>query len=360
MLSLPFLVWTTIPVLFLAVAWQVLDASPALWIYDGVSRLFPVVDASVLSPASLSNETIWITGASSGIGAAVVCELAQHQHPPQHVILSARNVEKMQRVVQDCQQQLSSTTFSVIPYDALNAEMTSTVVQQAMESSPKKSIDILVLNSGIYQVQPALETSAEYRRKLFRVNVEAPMELSQALMQQDDWKGRGHGHIVVVSSVMAKGPHSLSSTYAATKAALKSYFQSLSCEEWPWLKVTSVLPGATETDLWKNLESQHVRPDHRGSAMTPQRVALLMVRTMAATHSSSMWAWWCFHEVWISKNIGLVYACMSHYTPTLFYVVNHMIGLARLEAWNEHHKDMLEVFALIKTTLKLILKKWVA
>jgi short-subunit dehydrogenase len=399
------------------ILWHTLDASPALWLYDGYHRILEAESWSLFGMAShaqqrqhahsLTNQTVWVTGASSGIGAAVVCELAKSTNNVRHVILSARRVEQMQQVLRDCQQQQqqqqrsttttsttsTTTTFSIVPYDAMDTNTTTIVqvVQQAIESSPSQSIDMLILNSGIYQVQPAWKTSEQVRNQLFRVNVQAPIELSHTLMAQDQWKERGGasnirgrgGHLVVVSSIMAKGPQSLSSTYAATKAALRSYFQSLSTEEGEWLTVSMILPGATSTNLWKNHYLQHdengedgskssstmIRPD-TGSMMTPQRVAQLLVRAIVATHQSqpqphqqqqysfsSLLSYWFFYEVWITKSSGLLYGWMSHYTPTIFYFTNHLVGWARLEAYTVNQMDMLEIPALIQTLVQVVRRK---
>jgi len=82
-----------------------------------------------------------------------------------------------------------------------------------------------------------------------------------------------------------------------------------------------------------------------------------MVLAMAARHSSSSWAWWFFHEVWISKSLGLTYGSLSHYAPTLFYFSNHLVGLARVEAWKKYQRDMLELPALLQTTFKVLMHK---
>lgn len=231
----------------------------------------------------------------------------------------------------------------------MDAESTATVVEDALRSIPNQSIDILVLNSGIYQVQPAQVTSAEFRRQLFRVNVEAPIDLSQEFLHRVGWKG----HIVVVSSMTAKGPQSLATTYGATKAAQRSYFQSLSTETFENVIVTTVLPGATATELWNGSD---IQPD-TGTCMTSERVAQLLVRAMAINHHSWLGRW-ILYEVWIAKAPGLLYAYLSHYTPTLFYFINHLVGLARMEAWKVNQMDMLEIPSLIQTLAGVVWKKW--
>ena len=339
------LITWSLPVVFVALAWQIMDTSPTLFLYN-----------LVMPAPRFTGQTIWITGASSGIGAALVCEFARSG--ARHVVLSARRVEKMQQVIENCKKQLLlqkqhddvTTTFSVVPYDALQVNATTTTVRQAIDSTPAASIDILVLNSGIYQLKPALETTAAERQKLSRVNLEAPIALSQALIQMDHWKEREHGGtLVVVSSIMAKGPHGLCSFYAATKAALRNYFQTLSAEEFDWLTVKMILPGGTATDMWKNGFGDTVQTNPN-AMMTPERVAQLTTTAVAGP-------WRLFWEVWISPPAGLLYAFMSHYMPALFYFTNHFIAWLRLAAFRRDAVDVIEIKALIPILVDKMLGK---
>ena len=344
MLSAPntkrfFVIGLPILVIALVRVWQYVDASPSLMLYD---LLVP------LRSNDFVHRTIWVTGASSGIGAALVCELAKGG--AQHVVLSARRVEKMHRVIQTCQQQQQSqlhgqsltptTTFSVVKYDALDVNATDSNVLEAIQSTPNQSIDILVLNSGIYQLRLAQDTMTEEREKLARVKLEAPIALSQALIHRNKWKERGYGQLVVVSSVMAMGPHGLCSFYAATKAALRSYFQTLSVEASTWLRVNVVLPGGTASEMWHNKFGDTVRVDPAG-LMTSQRVAALTVKAMRGPIV-------LFWEVWISKIEGLLYVWMSHYCPGLFYLANHVVGTIRVMALDKYNVDAISISTLLQ------------
>eukprot|EP00977_Amphora_coffeiformis_P027752 scaffold34638_cov161-Amphora_coffeaeformis.AAC.23 len=339
-------VMISLPIVVAAVLWQLLDASPSLALYD---LLVPS------RPTDFAQQTIWVTGASSGIGAALVCALVKGG--AQHVVLSARRVEKMHQVIQTCQQQprqgqldrhrsssSSATTFSVVKYDALDIDATDSTVMEAIQSTPNQSIDILVLNSGVYQLQLALEATDQEREELARVNLHSPIVLSQALIQHNEWKERGYGQLVVVSSVMAMGPHSLCSFYAATKAALRSYFQTLSVETSAWLRVNVVLPGGTASDMWHAKFGDTVHVEQAG-LMTPQRVAQLTVKAMKGPIV-------LFWEVWISKVEGLLYVWMSHYCPGLFYLSNHIVGRIRTMALEKYGVDAVSIPALLHILYK--------
>jgi short-subunit dehydrogenase len=176
------------------------------------------------------------------------------------VILSSRRRDKLEEVAMHCQEEAtmalsvhrhhglkemdllvvpggghestpSSIKVTILPYDAAAAAdptttSESTVVEQALQSTRNDYIDVIFLNAGIFQSQPARFTSRDERERLWRVNFASPVDLTAELL-----KRRGTSHIVVTASVMAHGPHALSSTYAATKAALRNYFHTLALEE---------------------------------------------------------------------------------------------------------------------------------
>lgn len=331
MATLPSAIYILFPIIF-AVAWFQLDANPSLFFHN---LFFPVS----AKHNDLQNKTIWVTGASSGIGASLVCNLVEAQ--AKEVTLSSRNVEKLEHVIQKCQQKFptSSTQMVIVPYDAMDSNEQMMAVEKAMMLSDG-DIEILMLNSGIYQAKPAMDTSMEETRRITRVNYEAPVELAMELIRRNQWKDRGHGHIFVSASVMAKGPQALCSSYAASKSALRNYFQTLSTEEAGWLKVQVAILGGTKTNMWSNLHYDVHRPDD-ASLMDPDRVAELMVRAM----SSRFW-WWHF-EPWITKNIGFLYMVVAHYTPGLHAVMTHLVGAARQVSFQKDHSDVLDLKVIL-------------
>lgn len=306
LLSLAVLPWIVV------VLWNVLDADPILFLYD---RIFPVTtDGSSCSAVrQLSQQTVWVTGASSGIGASLVCTLVGAQ--TKHVVLSSRNSARLDRVRRECQQRHpgSPTVLSIVRYDATEVSSTKAVVREALEVAGEAGIDVLVLNSGVYQSKPAFETTIDETRRISLVNYEAPVDLSLTLMREDRWKERGYGHVVVSSSTTGKGPHALTSSYGASKAALKNFFQTLSTEEFTWLKVQVLILGGTKTDMWKNLEYNVKEPDD-ASLMEPDRVAQLIVRAIATPY------WWLFYEVWIpNSKSNLTWAYLALSLPLCFF-----------------------------------------
>jgi short-subunit dehydrogenase len=209
----------------------------------------------------------------------------------------------------------------VLPYDAASLDTIEATVRSAMELANNKPIDMLFLNSGRYQLNPALQTPIEETRAILRVNFEAPVELAQTLIQLDSWRERGHGHIVVTASLVAKGAHSLSSSYSASKQALRGYFQTLSTEEFRWLRVDVVCPGAIATDMWNALDEKLIADE--GEKMSSARFVRLMLTGVIGPQI-------LFYETWISKAPGLLWITLSSFAPHLFHVAIHVLAVGRM------------------------------
>lgn len=247
------------------------------------------------------------------------------------MIISARRTDNLKKVADECRLRspTSPTKISILSYDAADPQLTESTVQTAIQQSPNNSIDILFLNAGMYQVQPALETTIEQTRRIMRVNFESPVEITQRLLQLDGWKERGHGHIVCVASIMSRGGHSLASSYAASKHALRGYFHSLSTEEFEWLRVDTVLPGAiANPNFWSALDDDDKIRADEGGFLNVKRCVHLILRGITGP-------WFLSFEMWIGKGPGLLYAMLSAYTPNLFNASIHIIGVARMAIWNQ-------------------------
>lgn len=190
---------------------------------------------------SLKNKVIWITGASSGIGEALVYECARQGAT---VVLSARREAELQRVATTAH--LNSVNSLLIPFDLADTSKVSDYAQQIISKFGK--IDILVNNGGQSQRAEAVETSTETERRLFEINYFSAVNLSKAVLPH--MLKRGSGKIVVVSSIAGKFGFYLRSTYSAAKHALQGYFESLRLEvEKKGLSVLIVCPGKIKTTI---------------------------------------------------------------------------------------------------------------
>ncbi len=219
---------------------------------------------------ALNHKVIWITGASSGIGEALVYECAKHGAK---IILSARRVEELNRVANRAK--LTEGNFLIMPFDLSDTSKANEYAELIIKKFG--AIDLLINNGGQSQRAEAMNTSAETERKLFEINYFSAVNLSKAVLPS--MLKNGKGKIVVVSSIAGKLGFYLRSTYSAAKHALYGYFDSLRLEiETKGLSVLIVSPGKIKTNVSLNAEagtgSSHSKMDEsHENAMSPGECA---------------------------------------------------------------------------------------
>lgn len=223
------------------------------------------------------NKTIWLTGASSGIGAALVRALAGSGA---RLILSARRADRLQALARDYTEQ--GGTALALPLDLEAAADLPGVVESALAQAGP--IDILINNAGLGQRAFASELGPAALRRLLEVNFFGPVLLTQALLPH--MLQRRSGQIAVTSSVLGKFGAPRRSAYCASKFALHGWFESLRAEVADrGIAVTLVCPGFVRTEISQHaLEAdgaQHERLDPgQAKGMDPDRFARKMLRAI--------------------------------------------------------------------------------
>ncbi len=162
-------------------------------------------------------KTVWITGASSGIGEALVYEFVKEGA---FVIASARRKAELERVRENCAEKKENVR--VLPLDLTDIEG----IQKAVAGVER--VDVLVNNGGISQRSLAHETGLEVDRKIFEVNYFGQVALTKAVLPM--MIRQGGGQVVTVSSITGKFGFPLRSAYAASKHALHGFFETLGFE----------------------------------------------------------------------------------------------------------------------------------
>lgn len=190
------------------------------------------------------NKTIWITGASSGIGQALAEEWATHSPI---LILSGRNTHKLETVKTECEKKGARCT--IVPLDLTDENAITSAAKHVFETFPK--VDILVHNGGISQRATSVETPLEVDRKIMETNFWGAVSLTKKALPF--MVKEQQGHIVVISSVVGKFGFPLRTAYSASKHALQGYFESLRSEVFPdKIDVTIVSPGRIATNISLN------------------------------------------------------------------------------------------------------------
>lgn len=185
---------------------------------------------------------VWITGASSGIGAALAKGFGA---AGSHIILSGRRTEALEQVAAELSTDSLILPFETTDYDALPA---------AIEAARnwKGKVDILVNNAGISQRSLALDTHPDVHHKIINVDLLAPIWLTQLLLPH--MIAAGGGHIVGISSVAGRVGVPLRTAYCAAKHGLIGYMDALRAETEKLhnIRVTNILPGSIRTNVSRN------------------------------------------------------------------------------------------------------------
>lgn len=196
----------------------------------------------------VNNKVIWITGASSGIGAAMAVEYAKRGAK---LILSARNIEELNKVKSLC---LAPENVKILSMDLSNTSGFADNVAQAIAFFG--AIDVLVNNAGISQRSLAAETVLEVDKKIFEINYFGTIALTKALIPH--FRENDGGQFAVISSVVGKIGTPLRSSYSGSKHALHGFFDSLRAELYQdQIKVSLICPGYVNTKVSINALTAH-------------------------------------------------------------------------------------------------------
>jgi dehydrogenase/reductase SDR family protein 7 len=193
------------------------------------------------------NAVVWITGASSGIGAEMARQVAAKGA---RVVLSARSEEGLLQVAK--QLQLAPDQYLVLPLDIAQYENIGSKVDAVIDKFGR--IDLLFNNAGITQRSFCLDTPLEVYQQLMEVNVIGQIALTKAVLPT--MQAQGSGHIAVTASVAGKVGAPLRTGYCATKHAVMGFFDALRAEvDQLNIQVTTVVPGFIKTDIASRVAS---------------------------------------------------------------------------------------------------------
>lgn len=190
-------------------------------------------------------KTVWITGASSGIGEACSYEFAKKGY---RLVLTARSADRLLEVAEKCRHS-GAGSVSVLPYDFSEPDGIAGLCHSAMEIYGR--IDVLFLNAGISQRSTVEDTSMEMVRKIMEIDYFAPVAVAQAVLPE--MAAAGGGKIAVTSSVAGLLGFPLRCAYSSAKHALYGFFETLQAEYHDsGIRVTMVCPGRVRTNISLN------------------------------------------------------------------------------------------------------------
>lgn len=194
------------------------------------------------SPHALAGRRALITGASAGIGAALAEGLAAQGAT---VGICARRADRLAEVLERCRAHAPGSRSWVVDLADLDA-----VADFARRADDELGgIDLLVNNAGIPKRRRVEATSDAEVDQVMAVNFLSPVRLTTALLPR--MLDRGRGQILNVSSVAARLSPPGEAAYAASKAAITAWSESLAVELWDTpVSVHLLNPGVVDTELF--------------------------------------------------------------------------------------------------------------
>ena len=183
-----------------------------------------------------------VTGASSGIGAALARELARHGA---NLILTARRRGRLEALAGELAATGAETRLVTAD---LNDPAAPQQIYDATDGAGL-SVDILVNNAGLGQYGAFYQSPTEQELSQVRVNCEAVVRLSQLFVPR--MVERRRGWVLVVASTASFQPVPYITTYAATKVFDRFFALGLAAEVARFgVKVTALCPGPTESEFF--------------------------------------------------------------------------------------------------------------
>ena len=183
-----------------------------------------------------------VTGASSGIGAALARELARHGHD---LVLTARSRAPMDALAEEVRHLGAAAT--VITVDLAQPGGAAALVQEIAAAGME--IDVLINNAGLGAAGRFDRIDAARNTEIMQVNIVALTELTQALLPA--MLARRSGKIVLVASTASFLPCPNLAVYGASKAYVRSFGEALAQElRGTGVTVTVLCPGTTATNFF--------------------------------------------------------------------------------------------------------------
>jgi short-subunit dehydrogenase len=185
---------------------------------------------------------ILVTGASSGIGAALARRLAREGAT---VGIVARRAARLEEVLADCREHAPES--AMWPADLGDLATAESVALQAWDTFGH--LDAVVHNAGIPKRRHVTQLTPDEVEHVMRVNFLAPARMTLALLPR--MLERGSGWIVNVSSVAGRLGNANESAYSASKFALCGWSEAIAVDLWDTgIKVRLVNPGPIDTEIW--------------------------------------------------------------------------------------------------------------
>lgn len=229
-----------------------------------------------MAPRDETPSCILITGASSGIGAALA---AAYAAPGRHLVLTGRSAERLDAVARACRDR--GATVAARALDVTDGPAMADWIATLDDARP---LDLVIANAGISAGAGDGGESAAQARQVLAVNLDGVVNTVYPALER--FRARGRGQVAVIASVAGYRGLPGAPAYAASKAAVKAWGEGLRpLVAAEGVKVNVVCPGWVESRM--TADNRFPMP----FLMTSERAAVLIQRGLARNRARITFPW---------------------------------------------------------------------
>ncbi|UQT53927.1 SDR family oxidoreductase [Streptomyces durmitorensis] len=220
---------------------------------------------------SAGRKVVLVTGASSGIGAAVAARLVEEGH---RVVAGARRTDRLWDLAESTAEAAARSGGSLHPVqlDVTDRADVAAFVHGARERHGR--VDVLVANAGVMPLSRLDSLLVDEWDRMIDVNVRGLLHTVAAALPV--FTAQGAGHFVTVASIGAHEVVPTAAVYCATKYAAWAITEGLRQESDPSIRVTTVSPGVVESELADTItdvSAAEAMRGYRAHAIGPDAIA---------------------------------------------------------------------------------------
>lgn len=222
-----------------------------------------------------AGKVAWITGASSGIGEALVYEFVNRGAK---TIISSNDMPGLERVKNSCGDK--SDMIICAPFDLSDTSDIENIVDRHLKATGR--IDYLINIGGISQRARIEETPLWLDRKIFEINYFGTIAFTKAVLPY--MVSQQYGHILATSSINGRFGFPLRSAYSASKQALHGFFETLYLENKKNnIRASVIIPGRVRTQIsihaLDGKGTEHGKMDTgQANGLSPEKAALKIIK----------------------------------------------------------------------------------
>lgn len=247
----------------------------------------------------------WITGASSGIGEALVYEMVKRGA---RVIASSNCKPELETVKENCG--LLKDRVHIACFDLSDTDNIAELVKEQLGITGR--VDYLLNIGGISQRASIEETPMSLHRKIMEINYFGTIALTRAVLPY--MLAQKEGHLLATSSIAGRFGFPLRSAYSASKQALHGFFETLYLENrHNNIRASVIIPGRVKTNISRHAlladGSEHGKMDPGlEKGISPEAAARTIIKGIIKNK----------REIKVGGN-ELIMLYIRKYFPTIFF-----------------------------------------